>query len=216
MLFSDLLPDRLDADFSRKFVSLFDQLHQFKRVELASALRVTNDALCTDKKWLLKKLEEVGFQDFPYAIPVCIMQQVLLNTDTLFRLRGSKDGLELLCSVFSLGEVTVDDSSFWGEATALFVSALSQSFISTDSLGRHLAPVWDTEDFLPQVELTITINSLYFDGTYPTEAAAIQEYLSKIVPDYLATSPGKTITYLFAATDHKSYHRLLNPFFVNF
>lgn len=215
MLFSDSIPDKLqEYPHITSFLGVLDGVQQYKTEIIAESLRVNNPAILMDKKWLLKKISEYGISDFPFEYPIQIMQQYLLNADTLYRLRGSKLGIEFYCSLLSLGEVTLDDSGFYKSATALILDSFSQGFITSSNSDDFYYLFDDTDLLNPKVKLSITITSKYFSGEYPVEEKSIKEYLQKTISNQLGFSPDKDVTFTFLPGTDFYFHKLLNPYFV--
>lgn len=215
MYIKDLFPDRLQ-EFSNpnNFAEVMDSLQQYKQEIVSESLRVYNPALLTDKKWLLKRLSDYGITDMPIELPLIIIQQYLLNSDVIFRTRGSKIGIELYCSVLSLGEVTVDDSDFYYFPKNLVLSSTVQGFITDNSEGDQFHLVGDT-DILDNVSsLVITIKSKYFNGNYPDEAKYIQQYLKDSINANIGFATKKDVTFVFESNTEFYFHKLLNPYFV--
>lgn len=215
MYIKDLFPDRLQ-EFSNpnNFAEVMDSLQQYKQEIVSESLRVYNPALLTDKKWLLKRLSDYGITDMPIELPLIIIQQYLLNSDVIFRTRGSKIGIELYCSVLSLGEVTVDDSDFYYFPKNLVLSSTVQGFITDNNEGDQFHLVGDT-DILDNVSsLVITIKSKYFNGNYPDEAKYIQQYLKDSINANIGFATKKDVTFVFESNTEFYFHKLLNPYFV--
>lgn len=215
MYIKDLFPDRLQ-EFSNpnNFAEVMDSLQQYKQEIVSESLRVYNPALLTDKKWLLKRLSDYGITDMPIELPLIIIQQYLLNSDVIFRTRGSKIGIELYCSVLSLGEVTVDDSDFYYFPKNLVLSSTVQGFITDNSEGDQFHLVGDT-DILDNVSsLVITIKSKYFNGNYPDEAKYIQQYLKDSINANIGFATKKDVTFVFESNTEFYFHKLLTPYFV--
>lgn len=215
MYIKDLFPDRLQ-EFSNpnNFAEVMDSLQQYKQEIVSESLRVYNPALLTDKKWLLKRLSDYGITDMPIELPLIIIQQYLLNSDVIFRTRGSKIGIELYCSVLSLGEVTVDDSDFYYFPKNLVLSSTVQGFITDNSEGDQFHLVGDTGILDNVSSLVITIKSKYFNGNYPDEAKYIQQYLKDSINANIGFTTKKDVTFVFESNTEFYFHKLLNPYFV--
>lgn len=213
MSFSKYIPGKvLDSPNTLAFVNVMDALQTYKDEIMFESFRVNNVALLTDRKWLIKKFEEFGVTDMPIDYPIGIMQQYLLNMDTICRTRGSKKGIELYCSVLTLGEVSVDDSRFFSDVEVIFPDHLIQGYITADN-EKDVYYLLDDSDLInPNVEMTISINSKYFDGSNETEASIIKEYLEKSIKNQIGFYNG-VITFNYYGRDTYFYHELLNPYF---
>jgi hypothetical protein len=193
---------------------LLDSLQEVKTSIIADSLRVDNAALLMDKKWLLKKLDEFGFSDFPIEYPIQIMQQFLLNVDTICRTRGSKIGIQLYCSVLSLGEVSVLDADFYVRPSLIILDSIKQGYILADSKDEKFYICDDNSRINPEQRLTIIIQSKFFNGDFPKEESIIKEYLQSTLRNQLGFSPNLQINFTFDPKSDFYYHKLLNPYFV--
>lgn len=215
MLFSTSIPDKLQEHPNvSAFVSVLDALQNFKTEIIAGSLRVDNAAVLMDKKWLLKKLDELGVSDLPLGYPIQIMQQYLLNADTVCRTRGSKIGIELYCSLLSLGEVTVDDSNFYAETSLLILDSTTQGFITEDNSMNRFYLCGDSEDINQEVTLNITIKSKYFNGQYPNESNIIKSYIENTIGNQLGFSPDREVNFTYQSRSEFYFHELLNSYFI--
>lgn len=217
MLFSDSLPDAISEHPNvSRFSEVLNELHTYKKRVVFEALRVHNPSILTDRKWLLKQLQDYGVEGFPLDYPIQVLQQYLLNINTICSLRGSAIGLELFCSVLSLGEVTVDDSQFFNPSVSLFLDSPSRGFLSTDNSvdTRHLFLIDDSETFNPRMPLDITIKSKFFSDSSSPECLAVKKYIETFVGGFITFSSNSIINITFQAADNYYFHELLNPHFV--
>ena len=215
MSFSRSIPDKLQEHPNvSAFMQVLDGLQNFKTEIIAKSLRVDNFAVLTDRKWLLKKLEEFGVTGVPINYPIEIIRQYLLNVGTICNTRGSKIGVELYCSLLSLGEVTIDDSRFYKETEVLLLDSPLQGFITEDNSNDRFFICEDTNDLKPLVNLTVTIRSRYFNGDHPSEAELIKSHIESTIGNQLGFSPNKEITFNYQPNSEFHYHKLLNPYFV--
>lgn len=211
MMFSDCIPERVKERVNSRFFDVLDNLLAFKEAEVMRTLRVHNPALLNDNKWILKKLADYGLTGIPQELPTAILQQVLLNVGTLIRTRGSKIGVELFCSVFSLGEVHLDDSDYYAESGMLIPNSNVQGFITADSEGPVFHIVDDTENLVSVDPLLINVSSVYFSTEY---SPIIKTFLEETINSWLGFNPGKKITFTFTDRETPYYHKLLNSYFV--
>lgn len=215
MLFSTSIPDKLqEYPNASEFMGVLDALQGFKTEIISESFRVDNSAVLMDRKWLLKKLSEFGVTDMPLDYPIQIMQQYLLNVDTVCRTRGSKKGIELYCSLLSLGEVVVNDSQFYTEPTLLLLDSTVQGFITENTLRNSYFLCEDNDIINPESALTISIKSKYFNGGYPDEERAIKSYLEDSIGYQLGFSSNKRVTFNYESREEFYFHKLLNPYFV--
>lgn len=211
MMFSDCIPERVKERVNSRFFDVLDSLLAFKEAEVMRTLRVHNPALLNDNKWILKKLADYGLTGIPQELPTAVLQQVLLNVGTLIRTRGSKIGVELFCSVFSLGEVHLDDSDYYTESGMLIPNSNVQGFITADSEGPFFFIVDKTEDLVSVDPLLIDISSVYFSTEY---SEVIKTFLEEAINSWLGFNPGKKVLFTFAERETPYYHKLLNSYFV--
>ena len=148
MLFSQSIPDSvLENSAASKFVSVLDSLQEVKQGIISDAVRSFNPILCMNEKWLRKYLTDYGFGDIPKGFPVRVLQQMLLNADTIMRLRGSKLGVEFFLSVCSLGVATIDASRLRSVVRTIYTDSTSYGYI-TDSKGAddHKYRIYDSDE----------------------------------------------------------------------
>ena len=215
MLFSDSLPELLkEHSTATQFLSIFDSLQMSKQEILAQFVRVDNFGILMDEKWLRKKLEEYGVASLPIGYPIQVIRQYLLNADTVCGTRGSKIGLELYCSLMSLGEVTIDDSKFYHDPEFVILDSMVQGYITGDNVGNQLHLVDNSDILNPEVSLGITIKSKFFNGKYPEEAALIKKHIEDSIRDNIGFSPKVKITFKYQSRADFYFHKLLNPYFV--
>lgn len=194
-------------------MDVLDALQNFKTEVIADSLRVDNAAVLMDRKWLIKKLEEYGVTDLPLTYPIQILRQYLLNVDTVCRTRGSKIGIELYCSLLSLGEVTVDDSKFYMDSDVLFLDSSDSGYIIENNDATTFYLTDSNVTFKKESVLKITIKSKFFDGKHPTEAQLIQNFLKSSIKRNLGFSK-VNVTFTFTSRDEFYFHKLLNRYFV--
>lgn len=208
MNFSDNIPERLIAEAPLKFVKVLDGVQEEKQLVIAQAMRENNPVLLNDPKWLLLRLADYGLTGIPYEMPIGILQQVLLNAGTLLRLRGSKMGLELFCSIFSLGYVTYDDSDFYSIGTVLWPDSTVEGFITADNVNPFFFILSDNSEVSPTETLDIFIETPYYQND------SIKDFISGTINDWLGFNPGKQVTFTFFDRDSPYFHPLLNQYFV--
>lgn len=211
MLFKDSIPNKLqEYPNVVAFMDILDSLYAFKSEIISEALRVNNPALLMDRKWLLKLLSEYGITGFPLNYPIAAIQQFLLNADTILGTRGSKIGIELYCSVLSLGKVVVDDTSFYTDPKILLLDSPIQGYITSDNEVNPLYIVDDTSIINPETLLRIQISSKYFSGEY---SEVIKSYIEGTIKDWVGFS-NVNVRFVYSESADFYYHKLLNPYFI--
>lgn len=212
-MFIDSFPaEVLKHKDTNSFVHLLSELHNYKQECLAEALRYPNAALLMNKVWLSNKFRDFGME-VPIQLPIGILQQAYLNISTLFDLRGSKIGIQFYCSVFSLGEVTIDDSDFYHRTQMVVPNSSTNGFLTADDELPYFYLVSDSDQIKEPELLDITVRSIYFDGNHTAEAEAIQKFLTTTIDSWLAFSDAE-VTFTFQSNTEPYYHNLLNPYFV--
>lgn len=215
MSFKDSVPTRLsEYPTVMAFMDVLDGLQEYKDAIISEYVRMNNYGLLTDKKWLLRKLEDYGITGIPIDYPVPIMQQLLLNADTICGTRGSKIGIELICSVLTLGEVSVDDSNFYTPPKTLLLDSTVQGYVTNDSTSDKYYLCGDSDDINPATSLSINIKSEYFSGKYPAEADLIKSYLWSSIGNWLGFSPNRKVSIKYQSRDGFYFHKLLNSYFI--
>lgn len=214
MLFSTSIPEKLrEHPNVSAFMDVLDALQNFKTEIIADSLRVDNSAVLMDRKWLIKKLEEYGVTDLPLNYPIQILRQYLLNVDTVCRTRGSKIGIELYCSLLSLGEVTIDDSKFYADSNVLLLDSTTSGYIVEDNKADVFYLTDDNSLIEKETTLKITIKSKFFDGNHSTEAQLIQNFIKSSIKRNLGFSK-VNVTFTFTSRNEFYFHKLLNQYFV--
>lgn len=208
MSFSSSIPDKvLEYPNVSAFISVLDELQNIKTEMISESLRVNNVALLMDKKWLIKKLSELGVSNFPQNFPIEVMQQFLLNADTIFRTRGSKIGLELYCSVLTLGEVIIDDSELYKETYCLLLDSLTQGYLTADTSHEFFTLVDNDEALNPEVPLVVSIKSKFYQNN------TIKNYIASTIEEQLGFYNAK-VTFNYSDRSEAFYHKLLNKYFI--
>lgn len=214
MLFSQSIPEKvLENSTTSKFVSVLDSLQEYKQGMITDAVRTLNPALNMNEKWLRKYLTDYGFSDIPKGFPIRVIQQLLLNADTIMRLRGSQLGVELFISVCCLGKVTIGTSNFMDSPDVIFLNSSNYGYI-TDNNSEPFY-LCDRNTFMGYSFLSVVANSIYFNGMYPTEQSAIISYLNKELPNYVGFTNNLHIQWQLNRSLTFYYHALLNPQYVN-
>lgn len=198
-----------------QFIQVLDGMNEYKRDIMASALRANSFGVLTDRKVIHRHLADFGIV-LPMDYPMEILIQVLLNAYTFCSTRGSKRGLQFFLSVLSLGEVIIDDSSFYVAPGYLILDSLINGYITGDSEKPHFEIISDNAILETTQDLDITIKSQYFNGNYPDEAAIIQSFLTAdtIGKQLWFNNNPVNITLTFQSRNSFYYHNLLNRYFV--
>lgn len=212
MAFKDSIPERvLENTTVNNFVEVLNGLHDYKKGIITASLRAWNPAVFMSKQWLNMRLQEYGVS-LPYELPIQVMQQFLLNINEIFRLRGSKLGLEFWLSVITLGEVTVGDSQYWDELVYLSPNSKTRGYITCDNENPFYYLVSDSSQLHRALSLSITIKTPF--NTDATIKAALVSYITNTIRSQLGFPETATINVTWQTRGGQYFHRLLNPYFV--
>lgn len=203
MPFSSSVPyNALENPNTEKFVRVLDALHEEKHEVISAYMRSWNPLLCNNSKWLRYKLESLGFYSIPDGMPIPVMQQMLLNADTILRLRGSRLGFELFCSVCSLGQVSLNEYP-WNKDWTIYPDSLSCGYITGELSHLHDGIYYfDRQDgeYIFSVRL-VADNSEVFsvrtDGTIHT-GAGVPDRVVKLAMNWYYTTD---LLYLCGSND---------------
>lgn len=221
--FKDRIPEAVLAfPTTERFVDILDRVHQDKTIYIADGVRVHNPLLLRDHKWLVKQMKELGFSYIPSTLPIAVMEQILLNSDTLFGLLGSTAGIEMFLSVSSLGLPTFDADSLVRRPRYIILSDKYYGFLPAgneegQAYDDILTLVSGEDDIEGLVNFEANIKSRFFDETeYPlqVEATAIRDFINNNIREFLPMVIAEdTVTITFESDTEYHYHRLLNSKF---
>lgn len=214
MLFSQSIPDMvLENSAASKFVSVLDSLQEHKQGIITDAVRSLNPILSTNEKWLRKYLTDYGFGEIPKGFPIRVLQQMLLNADTIMRLRGSQLGVEFFLSVCSLGVSKVNAEGIYADVDTIYLDSENYGYVTGNNTDSFLYLTSSNER--ASSDVTIELSSKYFNGSYPMEKEAIFSYLNRVLPYYMGFSVDLSINWTLKTRSRFYYHGLLNPQYVN-
>jgi len=216
MQFSKSIPEEvLSNPNTSKFVSLLDALQENKQEVIAIAMRANNPILCNDKRWLIRYLADCGLMDVPECLPLICLQQLALNVDTIFRMRGSLVGLKLLCEASVLGKATINTSNFVKVFDFLLPNSKHDGILtdSTDtSLHRFLVDRWPVN---AARSITITLQSKAYSTMTAKERSAFVAWLKRQIDGFLSFHPNCTINLTFTNYSAYVYPQDFNNYFKN-
>lgn len=214
MSFSSNIPDRLIGYPNvSAFMDVLDELQNFKTEIIADSLRVDNAAILMDRNWIIKKLGDYGVTDIPLSYPIQILRQYLLNVDTVCGTRGSKIGVELYCSLLTLGEVNVDDSKFYAESSLLLLDSTTNGYIVEDSKDNFFYLADDNSQMNKESYLTITIKSKFFNDINSSDSVLIRSFLESTIKRNLGFS-NCSVAFNYSGRNEYYFHKLLNQYFI--
>lgn len=197
------------------FVDVLDGLQEYKTENINKALRVYNPILSLDKKWLIKQLEEFGVFNFPDTIPMEILVQFVGNISNIMGLRGSKLGVEFVCSLLTFGEVTVTDSTYYSAPKLFLLDSPNSALAVDDTTDPRLYLVTNTSDLKDNKTVTIAIRSpLWSTGASEEIQEVVSGFLEQFLKAYVPFSDSPTITVTYTARAEKFKHSLLNSFLI--
>lgn len=212
MLFSKSIPEEVLANpMTGQFLDVLDSLQLYKQGIIADSMRANNPLLCLDETWLLRYLADFGFRKVPEGIPVKILQQMALNADLIFRLRGSLLGVQVLCNICTLGVATIDSSDFIKDFKWLLPNSIIDGYLTDTNDEDSFRYLIDDNTLNKARSLTVTIHG-------GIRNAAIEQYLKVAIEDYIGFHPNCTINLVFTngfTEDSEMYHELLNSKMIN-
>lgn len=204
MSYRDRIPEAvLESSNVDKFISVLDGIQDFKTSIISKSLQSYNLGLLYNREWVIKRLLEVGVK-VPTNYPLEPLRQLLLNVDTILRCRGSSIGLELICSVLTLGEVSVDASRYWTDSTIIQLDSVQKGFITDDEV-PNLFLCSELEEVSLKGALSITIRTPYAQDV-------VQDFVMTACKEYL-TFNDADVSITYEHSDNYHFHRLLNKFF---
>lgn len=211
MLFSQAIPEKiLESPNSQSFLDVLDRLQMYKTEEISRSLRVFNPLLCNENKWLALMLGDYGVTDIPESYPIAPLQQALLNIEIPRRLCGSKLGVEVLLSVFTLGKVRVDDSKFIRNIKLLYPNDLANGYITRDSAEEHFFLCDDNDVVTGGTSLKVSIETMYYGTSMWDE---MEKFIEHLLLRYIGFQDNLSINWTFSTATKPYYHRLLNNYF---
>ena len=155
MLFSESVPEKVLLNRNtQRFLSVMDSLQEYKQGIIGEAIRTFNPILSTNGKWLRKNLADYGFSELPDGFPIRVMQQMLLNANTIMGLRGSKLGLEFFLSVSSLGVGSASTDADVDNFNVLFPDSDLYGYITAEKPDRFGQVDYTDSGFVDKNSLT--------------------------------------------------------------
>lgn len=192
------------------FAEVLDGANDYKFLEIAGALRNYNLALLQDRTWLIVRLSEYGI-NLSRDLPIPVLQQFLLNAETITSLRGSKIGLQLWVSVLTLGQVTINDTDMYKDPLFLLLDSVLQGYMMSDSNQTAYAMVSDSIQLILDTTLGVTVQSKYY-GT--SDWTNIEQFLRDNIESQVAFPGNLTVNYSFSTRAQYYFHPLLNTDFL--
>lgn len=216
MQFSKSIPEEvLRNPNTSKFVSLLDALQENKQEVITTAMRANNPILCNDKRWLIRYLADYGLMDVPECLPLICLQQLALNVDVIFRMRGSLAGLKLLCEASVLGKAMINTSGFAKVFDFLLPNSKYDGILtdSTDtSLHRFLVDRWPLNE---ERSITVALRSKAYSTMTAKERRDFVTWLKSQIDSFLSFHPRLTIKLAFTNYSEYVYPQDFNNYFKN-
>lgn len=209
MLYSKQIPEafQLSPD-SQDFIKVLDGLQQYKDGIIFKSTRIYNPVLLTNRGFMRKFLKEFGWPDIPEDFPKKILDNMYLNAEHVFRLQGSKIGLEYLLRVLTCGSITIDDQDFFPKSSYIILDDLDYGYLFTETdYPKNILYLYDGEDsFLPRF-LTIGIKTPYW------YLQSLKDYINTNIYRFIGfTDANTTLTITFEEGDFVK-NILANPYF---
>jgi hypothetical protein len=211
MLFSERIPEVLrEAPNTSKLVKVLDEMQLYKDSEIYKSSRFYNPVLLTNKKFLIRLIEEWGYPAVPQDFPKEILDNMYLNAENVFRLKGSKVGLEYFFRVMTCGEPTINDTLFFPEPEYIIPGdpIAGYTFTTTDFPNDILYLFSGTDSFRPR-SLTISVATPYYNLT------SLVDYLNKNIYKFIGYVDLNTTVTITLVNGPYVPNPLANQFYVN-
>jgi hypothetical protein len=202
MKFRDQIPEDLfENPYLEKFITLLDELNNYKQSIINKSLRFYRSPLNTNTYFLKRRLEDdYGFPTIPIDFPKDVMDALLLNAEDINAMRGSIQGLRTWLWCLTFGNIVIDDSLFYPVTEFISLSDQQKGFVSkTDPLYPNTPQdpdlfLFDDLNQFGTSILNITIDTMYHN--HPS------------IPTYINTHIKKYLTFV---TSNAVINVTLNP-----
>lgn len=216
MLFSDNIPDRvLENPNTASFIRIIDLLQEYKQSYIKDIARVHNPLLCTDKKWLIRQLVDLGFPEVSINMPLVVLQQLIINAGKIVSLIGSIKGLELLCNTSTLGTFSYTLTNYPDDINWLFLDSLKYGHITNSTDSDTWMYLVNSNVMTQDSVLTLNLGSKFFSSTYTKEAKAIKEFISSMAKYFLGFKENFSLVINTSVLSNFIYDNELNDYFKN-
>lgn len=209
--YSDKIPDYiLENPTTKHFIEVLDLLQSYKEEELFKVALKYNELLNFDKSFWKRIFAEKNLS-ISQNFPIIVLQTTALNILPIIRSFGSIGGVELFCSAFSLGEVSVSPTYGTRPYNRIILDSLVNNEItcrSEDAPKRFFNYIVGNNDFKSfSHNIVINIKTIYYNNIYIK--GFIEETLKYILPE------GTNVEVTWEQRDKYYFHERLNELFIN-
>lgn len=165
MLFSTQIPEKLlESPSAANFVKVLDELQAFKDFTINKANRFYNPVLLTDLKFLRYLVNDYGYPTVPADFPKEILDNMVLNVENVFKLKGSKMGLDYLLRVLTCGLPIIDDSQFYPKSAYIIPDDYAEAgyIFSPQDYPFKTLYLFNGGDYFALRQLVIGISTPYY------------------------------------------------------
>jgi hypothetical protein len=131
MLFSTQIPDKIrdGSPETSKFIKLLDELYLWKLDIVLNSGRIYNPVLLNQLATLRKLQNEFGWPPPPADFTKKQLDNMYLNAENVFRLKGSKLGFEYWIRVLTCGDAFIDDLLFFPRNTYIILDDYDYGYL---------------------------------------------------------------------------------------
>lgn len=160
MLYSRQIPELLSEQnpYLAGLVKVLDGLEAYKQAQLLKSSRFYNPVLLTNRDFLRKLAEELGWPSVPFDFPKEILDNMILNAERIWALKGSNLGFEILLRALTCGEPTVTSSAFFPETDFIILDELNQGYLPDSEMISAGEQLYLFEDFTQFQSGTLSVS----------------------------------------------------------
>lgn len=216
MWFRESIPEEvLFNQNASAFVSVLDLLQENKHEAINEALRANNPLLCTNKKWLIRYIRDFFPIDVPEVLPCICLQQFALNLKTMLRMRGTLEGMKLLCEGAILGTATFTNVTLAGDFHYLFPDSLYDTYVTDTNDEDTYRYLVDNNDFLQGSSITVSLQSKVFVDVPEADRAKVISFIKDLIRLSVGFSKDVAVSVTASALMEYVYPDIFNDYFKN-
>lgn len=216
MWFRESIPEEvLFNQNASAFVNILDLLQEGKSEAINEALRANNPLLCTDKKWLIRYIRDFFPVDIPEALPCICLQQFALNLQVMLRMRGTLEGMKLLCEGAILGTATFTNITLAGDFYYLFPDSILDTYITDTNDEETFRYLVDNNDFLQGSSISVSLKSKVFAGISANDRAEIISFIKDLIKMSVGFSKDISVSVTTTTLAAYVYPDTFNDYFKN-
>lgn len=165
MRYSTQIPEKArSTPNAEAFVKVLDETQLYKNSVIHKASRFYNPVLLTQLPFLRKFQDEFGWPTVPADFPKKILDNMYLNEENVFRLKGSKLGLEYWLRVLTCGDCFIDDSTFFPVLSYIILDDINNGYLSSDIMWPNsMLYLFDGDTSFNPRYLNISIRTPYYN-----------------------------------------------------